>query len=134
MGRWLTVGMLVATACAATACAATPDPSERTPLRAVIEDPEAYAGERVVVTAAYYSSFEVSVLATGFAESNPPQPVEPLVWVDAVPPQECTERTRDVTWAHSLVAVGTFQYDPDAGFGHLGAYDMALQDATLTCA
>jgi hypothetical protein len=128
MRRWLMVGMLVATA-----CATTPDPSERTPLRAVIDDPEAYAGERVVVTAAYYGSFEVSVLAQGFAESHPPQPVEPLVWVNAVPPDECTERTRDVTWA-SVVATGTFQYHPDGGFGHLGEYDMALRNAALTCA
>jgi hypothetical protein len=129
MRRWLTVGMLVATA-----CAATPDPSERTPLRAVIDDPEAYTGERVVLTAVYYGSFEVSVLATGFAESNPPQPAEPLVWVDAVPPEECSERTRDVTWAHRVVATGTFQYDADGGFGHLGAYDMTLRNAALTCA
>jgi hypothetical protein len=128
MRRWLTVGLL-----AATACAATSDPSERTPLRAVIDEREAYAGERVVVTAAYYGSFEVSVLVTGFAESNPPQPVEPLVWVNAVPPEDCTERTRDATWAESIVASGTFEYDPDAGFGHLGAYDMALRDAALTC-
>jgi hypothetical protein len=129
MRRWLTVLLL-----AATACGATPDPSESTPLRAVVDEPEAYAGDRVVVTAAYYGSFEVSVLSTGFAEANPPEPVEPLIWVDAVPPEGCTERSRDVTWAESVIASGRFEYDPDAGFGHLGAYNMALQDATLTCA
>jgi hypothetical protein len=128
MRRLVAVGLLTATA-----CAATPDPSERTPLRAVVDEPEAYSGERVVVTAVYYGSFEVSVLATGFAESDPPQPVEPLVWVNAVPPEDCTERTRDATWARSIIATGTFEHDPDAGFGHLGAYDMALRDATLTC-
>ncbi|HEX2026241.1 MAG TPA: hypothetical protein VHH92_07580 [Actinomycetota bacterium] len=100
----------------------------------MIDDREAYAGERVVVTAAYYGSFEVSVLATGFAESNPPEPVEPLVWVDAVPPEECTERSRDATWADSVVATGTFEHGPSGGFGHLGAYDMALRNAVLTCA
>jgi hypothetical protein len=39
-----------------------------------------------------------------------------------------------VVWAEDVTATGTFRYDPDGGFGHLGAYDMALEDARVTCA
>ena len=103
-------------------------------LRDVAVDPEAYDDGDVRIQAAYFSSFEVSVLTTGFAESHPPQPVEPLVWVVASPPDRCLERAAGAAWADAVIASGTFRYDPDGGFGHLGEYEMALQDATLTCA
>jgi hypothetical protein len=108
-----------------------PSPST---LRQVLANRRAFDDRTVSVRTAYFSSFEVSVLTTGFAESHPPQPVEPVVWVDAAPPDRCMDRTRDAAWAPSVVASGRFRFDPDSGFGHLGAYDMALEDATLSCA
>jgi hypothetical protein len=104
------------------------------PLREVAADPEAFDDHELRIRAAFYSSFEVSVLTTGFAESHPPQPVEPLVWVVASPPDRCLERAAGAAWADDVVASGTFAYDPEGGFGHLGEYEMALQDATLSCA
>jgi hypothetical protein len=103
-------------------------------LRDVTADPSAFDDAPVRVRAAYFSSFEVSVLTTGFAESHPPQPVDPLVWVVASPADRCLQRAAGAAWADAVVASGTFRYDPEGGFGHLGEYEMALQDATLTCA
>jgi hypothetical protein len=103
-------------------------------LQDVTADPSAFDDASVRLRAAYFSSFEVSVLTTGFAESHPPQPVEPLVWVVASPPDRCLQRAGGAAWADAVVASGTFRYDPEGGFGHLGEYEMALQDARLTCA
>jgi hypothetical protein len=102
-------------------------------LQAVAADPEAYDGEAVRLETGYYGAREASVLTAGFAESYPPQPMDPMVWVSAAPPQDCLEEAEGVSWADRMIAEGTFRYDPDGGFGHLGAYDMALEDATLTC-
>ena len=104
------------------------------PLREVAADPEAFDDGPVRIRASYYSSFEISVLTAGLAESHPPQPVEPLVWLVASPPDRCLERAAGAAWADAVVASGTFRYDPEGGFGHLGQYEMALQDATLACA
>jgi hypothetical protein len=118
-------------------CADDGGPEGDTPgpptLREVLANRRAFDDRTLRVRAAYFSSFEVSVLTTGFAESHPPQPVEPVVWVDAAPPDRCMERVRDAAWAESVVASGLFRFAPDSGFGHLGAYDMALEDATLSC-
>jgi len=95
--------------------------------------PGAYHGRAVEVTAGYYASFEVSVLTSSFAESYPPQPAEPTIWVAAAPPRECLQRAEGVTWAEVIRATGTFRYDPAGGFGHLGAYGMTLQAASLAC-
>jgi hypothetical protein len=103
-------------------------------LQDVTADPSAFDDAPVRLRAAYFSSFEVSVLTTGFAESHPPQPVEPFVWVVASPPDRCLQRAGGAAWADAVVASGTFRYDPEGGFGHLGEYEMALQDARLTCA
>jgi hypothetical protein len=85
------------------------------------------------VEAAYYGSFEVSVLTSGFRESFPPQPIDPLVWVGVGPPERCLEEAEMATWSDRVVAEGTFRHDPDGGLGHLGGYDMAIEDAALTC-
>jgi hypothetical protein len=103
------------------------------PLAEVTADPAAHDGERITVRAGYYASFEVSALTTGFAESYPPQPAEPLVWIIAEVPEECVERAQDVTWASDVVATGTFRYEPQGGFGHLSRYEMTLENAELTC-
>ena len=98
-------------------------------------NPADHDGQRVTVDAGYYGAFEVSVLTSGFAESFPPQPMDPLVWVSAGPPEDCLEDAEGgIRWAEAVEASGVFRYDPEKGFGHLGAYDMTLQDATITCA
>jgi hypothetical protein len=102
-------------------------------LAKVTADPGAYKGQSVTVRAGYYASFETSVLTAGFAESYPPQPVEPLVWVIGGPPARCTEAADGARWADEVVATGTFRFDREGGFGHLGGYRMALEDARLTC-
>lgn len=109
-------------------------PSDRPTFAAVTESPGDYDGQRVTVQAGYYGAFEVSVLTSGFTESFPPQPVEPLVWVGAGPPEECLQDSEGrVRWADRVQASGVFRYDPQGGFGHLGAYEMALDDARITC-
>jgi hypothetical protein len=99
----------------------------------VTAHPAAYAGREITVRAGYYTAFEISVLTTGFAESYPPRPVDPLVWVVGSPPARCTEAAEGARWADEVAATGTFRFDPAAGFGHLGAYRMALQSARLAC-
>jgi hypothetical protein len=110
-----------------------PPPDVPVPLSEVTADPAGLDGERITVRAGYYASFEVSGLTTAFAESYPPQPADPLVWVIAEAPAGCVERAQGVTWASDVVATGTFRYDSQGGFGHLSAYDMTLENAELTC-
>ncbi len=124
---------LLVTALLLGGCGAASDERSEPSFTAILEDPEEYDGERVTFEAGYYGAFEVSVLTSGFAESFPPQPVEPLVWVNAGPTGQCLEREETVTWAEGVRASGIFQYDPERGFGHLGAYEMALEDPTITC-
>ena len=127
--------IVIATAGLLLGCAEASEPRDRPhALQEVAADPSAFDDAPVRLRAAYFSSFEVSVLTTGFSESNPPQPVEPLVWVVASPPDRCLERAAGAAWADEVVASGTFAYDPEGGFGHLGEYEMALQDPTLSCA
>jgi hypothetical protein len=133
-GMWRSIAVLLAVAVAG-GCAKRAEPAGgELRLAAVIADPEAYDGERITVRAGYFGEFEVSVLTTGFAESHPPRPVDAEVWIAAVPPRACTSTAQGVTWAEEVTATGTFRHDPDGGFGHLGAYRMALEDARLACA
>jgi hypothetical protein len=128
--------LVVAGAALLVACADAgqpPDRQEAQPLQDVVADPAAFDGATVRLRASYFSSFEISVLTTGFAESHPPQPVDPLVWVVAGPPDRCLERAQGAAWAETVIAFGTFRYDPEGGFGHLGDYRMALENATLAC-
>lgn len=99
----------------------------------LVRSPQAYDGRLVRVEAAYFGSFEVSVLTSGLRESFPPQPIDPLVWVGVAPPDRCLEEAEMATWSDRVVAEGTFRHDPDGGLGHLGGYDMAIEDAALTC-
>jgi hypothetical protein len=115
-------------------CAEASEPRDSNQaLQDVTADPSAFDDASVRLRAAYFSSFEVSVLTSGFAESHPPQPIDPLVWVVAAPPNKCIERAAGAAWAEEVIASGIFRYDPEGGFGHLGGYKMALQDATVTC-
>jgi hypothetical protein len=115
----------------------SPTPNGERP-RANFDDltrrPEAFDGRRVEVKAAYYGAFEDSVLTSGFAESYPPQPVEPTIWVAASPPHACLQQAQGATWADAVRASGTFRYDPESGFGHLGAYEMTIEAVSLACA
>lgn len=96
-------------------------------------DPGAYADVAVRVTEGFWvSSFEQSVLTGALAESYPPQPVEPMVWVAAQAEGDCVITDEGVTWGE-VVAEGTFRYDEGGGFGHLGVYTMELDDPTLGC-
>jgi hypothetical protein len=133
--RGITAALLVALLAAG--CAERSGPAGGGPQKVTFEEltrrPEAYDGGSVEVEAGYYAAFEVSVLTSGFAESYPPQPVEPTIWVAATPPDECLQRADGITWADTVRATGTFRYDPDNGFGHLGAYRMTLEDVSLDC-
>lgn len=100
----------------------------------LVADPAAFDGQEVRVTTGYLSSFEVSVLTSGFAESYPPQAMEPTVWVDVGLSGPCVEEAKGVSWSEDAIASGVFSYEPDGGFGHLGAYKMILENATLSCA
>jgi hypothetical protein len=107
------------------------DDARPVPLQQVLDDADDFDGRRVVVTTGYYGSFEISVLTTGFAESFPPQPVEPLVWVNAAPPDACTEVEEFATWAEGVVATGVLE--TGGGFGHLGQYEFELTEASIRC-
>jgi hypothetical protein len=96
-------------------------------------DPESYDGEFVRLDASYYGAFEVSVLTSGFRASDPPQPIEPLVWVGVPPGDECLQISDRASFAERVEASGTFRYDPEGGFGHLGEYEMAIENAELVC-
>lgn len=114
-------------------------------LQDLIADPKRFDGREVTVTAAYYGSFERTVLVTALTRSHPPQPAGTEVWVDAEPSGPCLQRddkARGVRWAHQVRASGTFRHDPKVdpknptpgrGFGHLGAYAMTIESATLSC-
>ena len=101
------------------------------PLVEILADPDAFEGQRVEVSTGYFSSFEVSVLTSGFAESYPPQPVDPLVWVSAGPPRSCLEVAERVSWSERVIATGIFR--TGGGFGHLGQYEFELTEPTLRC-
>ena len=124
---------LVAAAVLLAGCAERFGGPEEVTFGALLENPDAYEGGQVTFEAGYYGAFEVSVLTPGFAESFPPQPMEPQIWVNAGPPDECLQREERSTWAERVRATGVFRYDPGKGFGHLGAYRYALEDATITC-
>lgn len=127
--------LFVSTACAQRAGdrPSASDPDDLLTLQAVTADPEAYDGRPVRLESGYYAAREASVLTPGLAESYPPQPLEPMVWVGAAPPSGCLEEAEGIAWAERVFAEGTFRYDAGEGFGHLGQYDMALENATLTC-
>jgi len=109
-----------------------PQPALR--LARVVAEPERYDGRRIRVRGGYHAEFERSVLAVVFTESLPPQPGGPLVWIAATPDGPCLRRAGGVAWAEDVVASGTFRYDPDGGFGHLGAYTMELAGGAVSCA
>ncbi len=114
-------------------CANEPEAAAPVTFESIVEDPEAFDGEEVTLDASYYGAFEISVLTSGFAESFPPQPVEPLIWVGVGPPEDCLQQAERVAWADRVEASGTFRYQAEGGLGHVGAYDMALENATLVC-
>ncbi|HEX6207695.1 MAG TPA: hypothetical protein VF058_04975 [Actinomycetota bacterium] len=101
-------------------------------LESVLADPEGHDGERLRFRAFYVGSFELSVLTAALAESYPPQPAEPTIWVDASPRGGCIVTDVGVTWGE-VVAEGVFRYDEGGGFGHLGIYRMQLEGARLAC-
>lgn len=126
------VACLLAGACAE---GAAPSQARVVPFRELVANPEGFDGERVTVRAAYYSSFEVSVLTSGVADTDPPTPRESLLWVAASPPDQClVAGEAGAFWAKRVVATGLFRHDPRGGFGHLGAYPMTIQDVRLSCA
>lgn len=98
----------------------------------VIADPQAHEGQRVRFTAFYVGSFEESVLAAALAESYPPQPAQPAIWVEAQPQGGCLISDAGVTWGE-VVAEGVLRHDEAGGFGHLGVFTMHLVDARVAC-
>lgn len=127
--------LVLSTACAQRAedRSSASDPDDLLTLQAVTSDPSQYDGRPVRLEGGYYAAREASVLTPGFAESYPPHPLEPAVWVGAAPPSGCLEEAEGIAWAERVIAEGIFRYDAGEGFGHLGQYDMALENATLTC-
>jgi hypothetical protein len=125
---------LVLAAALLVGCADRADTNGAASFADVTDNPDDYDDQRITVTSGYYAAREIGVLTSGFAESYPPQPVEPLIWVGTGPSGACLEQDQGVAWAERVQASGVFRYDPQDGFGHLGGYEMALEDATITCA
>lgn len=98
----------------------------------LLANPATFDGQLVRFRAAYVGSFEQSVLAGALAESYPPQPAEPTIWVDGEPEGPCLISDVGVTWGE-VVAEGRFRYEEEGGLGHLGVYTMQLLDARLAC-
>lgn len=119
----------------ATGCGGQQEPAgvREVRIEEVLADPAAHEGQRLRFRAFYVGSFERSVLTAALAESYPPQPSEPMIWVDAEPRGgECVITDVGVTWGE-VVAEGVLRVDEENGFGHLGIYSMLLEDARLTC-
>jgi hypothetical protein len=114
-----------------------PSAGETLTIEEIAADPASFDGERVRIEAGYYAASEQSVLTPGFAESYPPMPMDPTIWVDGAPPEGCLQTAEDlqpdVSWAERVLAEGTFRYDPNGGFGHAGAWTMTLEGASLRC-
>jgi hypothetical protein len=125
--------MVLAAAMLLAACASEPEAVAPPTVASLAEDPESYDDKQVTIDAAYYGATEMSVLTSGFAESFPPRPVEPLIWVAVAPPDDCLQQSEGVAWADRVEASGTFRYEPEGGLGHLGRYEMAIDDADLVC-
>lgn len=127
-------GVAVALVVLAAACGTDEPPIgvREVEVEEVLADPARHDGERLRFRASYVGSFERSVLAAALAESYPPQPAEPTIWVDAQPEGECLITDVGVTWGE-VVAEGVFRFDEEGGFGHLGGYTMQLEDARLAC-
>lgn len=133
------IALLVATGCAKGAGRDRPeDPEAVLPIERVIADPARYDDQPVRIRGYYLSSFETSVLTDKLAESYPPQAGQPSIWVVAPAPEgPCLEQSSGDVAAASwgpVVAEGSFLYQAEGGFGHLGAYTMTLEDASLNCA
>lgn len=128
-----TLGAVVAMLLLA-ACGIAEEPPEirEIEIEEVLADPATFDGQLVRFRAAYVGSFEQSVLAGALAESYPPQPAEPTIWVDGEPEGACLISDVGVTWGE-VVAEGRFRYEEEGGLGHLGVYTMQLLDARLAC-
>ena len=131
---------LVVLAFLTAACGQRRSPEPSGPVEVNFEDlrrdPGAHDGERIRLRTGYYAARETSVLANEFAESYPPQvgPPEATIWVVATPPAACREEAGGVLWStDGVIAEGTFRFQEDGGFGHLGQWRMALESATLAC-
>ena len=131
-GRALVACLLVlAAACGAEAPTAEPF---RGPIARVLAQPEAFDGRVVQVRAWYVDRLGEQVLASGLAESYPPQPAPPGVWVSAPEPEgDCLTSDIGVTWGR-VVATGVFRYEESGAFGPLGVLPMVLAGARLSCA
>lgn len=105
----------------------------RGPIQRVLEDPAAFHGKRVEVRAWYVERSDEQLLSSGLAESYPPQPVEPTVWISASEPEgDCLASDIGVTWGR-VVATGTFHLDERGAFGPFGVLPMTLSGARLAC-
>lgn len=127
-------GAAVALFLLAAACGAEPqaEGTREVSIEDVLADPAAHDGQRLRFRAAYVGSFERSVLTAALAESYPPQPAEPTIWVDGRPSRDCVISDAGVTWG-DVIAEGVFRYDEEGGFGDLGVYTMQLTAARLSC-
>ncbi len=133
MQRMLALTGLVALLAAACGSDDAPTGAEDVDFPRLVEDPEAFNGRRVRVSAFYVSSFERSVLTGALTESYPPQAVDPTIWIAApLPRGGCLRTDEGVTWGE-VTAEGTFRFDPQGGFGHLMVWKMELHEAQLTC-
>jgi hypothetical protein len=100
----------------------------------VLAAPWEFDGERVEFRATYVRWPEGAALADGLAESFPPQPSEPWIWVGAPPPEgDCLVEDLGIAWG-GVVANGEFRYEEGGAFGPLGVLSMELASARLSCA
>jgi hypothetical protein len=104
----------------------------RVTLEQLAQNPERYEGRQVRIGSAYYRNASLEVLTSGFRESFPPQPIDPLVTVDSSAPAGCLDSApnQDVSWTESAVATGTFQVGDE---GPDGQPELLLLDSTVSC-
>lgn len=129
------IALMTAAVLATGACGSEEDGSPLQEVRFddLMERPEAFDRRLVRLEAGVVRSDGVTLLTSAFAESFPPQAVEPTIFVRAaLPTGDCITRTEGVAWGR-VHAQGRFRYEPDGEFGPLGVLPMALRDARLSC-
>ena len=101
-------------------------------LEQLAQDPDRYEGQQVRIDSAYYRDATLDVLTSGFRESFPPQPIDPMVTVDSRAPAGCLDTAphQDVSWTESAFATGTFHVGED---GSDGGPELLLLNSTVSC-
>lgn len=95
-------------------------------LEELIRGASAFDGKTVTVRAGFLSTSGRRVLTSGFAESFPPQAIDPTISLDAELFGPCVHTAQHVRWAEAVQATGMFRYRAEG-------QAMDLEGARIVC-